>query len=138
MNWTRRSRVKIRQHTQENPPQAYGPGRSHLQKVPLPYFSGKAEEWPEFRRYFEELTKDEHFPPGIMMAQIRGHLQTNEAKAMIAGKTNPTEAWTALDKWYGDKELALVNVRHKLARLDTSKGAGRGRGRDPPTGSQRS
>ena len=43
-NWTRSARVKIWQHTQENPPQAYGPGRSHLQKVLLPYFSGKAEE----------------------------------------------------------------------------------------------
>ena len=34
---------------------------------------------------------------------------------MIAGKTDPTEAWTALDKRYRDKKLALVNVRHKLA-----------------------
>ena len=59
-----------------------------------------------------------------MMVQIRGHLQTNKAKAMIAGKTDLTEAWLALDKRYGDKELTLVNVRHKLANLDTSKGAG--------------
>ena len=57
------------------------------------------------------MTADEHFPPGIMMAQIREHLLTKEAKALIAGKTDPTEAWTALDKRYGDKELALVNVR---------------------------
>ena len=42
-NWTRRARIKIWQHTQENPPQAYGPGRNHLQKVPLPYFFGKAK-----------------------------------------------------------------------------------------------
>ena len=46
-NWTRRARVKVRQHTQETPPKAHGPGRSHLQRVPLPYFSGKAEDWPE-------------------------------------------------------------------------------------------
>ena len=58
------------------------------------------------------------------MAQIKEHLQTKEAKALIAGKTDPTEAWTALDKRYGDKELALVNVRHKLASLDTSRGEG--------------
>ena len=104
------------------PPKAHGPARSHLQRVPLPYFSGKVEEWPEFRRYFNELTKDEHFPPGIMMAQIREHLQTKEAKALIAGKTNPKGAWTALNKRYGDKELVLVNVRHKVASLDTSRG----------------
>ena len=49
-----------------------------------------------------------------MMAQIREQLLTKEAKALIAGKTTP------LDKRYGDKELALVNVRYKLASLDTS------------------
>ena len=58
------------------------------------------------------------------MAQIREHLLTPEARALIAGKTEPTEAWTALDKRYGDKELALVNVRYKLASLDTSRGEG--------------
>ena len=36
--------------------------------------------------------------------------------------TDPTEAWTALDKKYRDKELALVNVQYKLASMDTSKG----------------
>ena len=59
-----------------------------------------------------------------MMAHIKEHLLSPEAKALIAGKTEPTEAWTALDKRYGDKELALVNVRHKLASLDTSRGEG--------------
>ena len=122
--WTRRARVKVRQHTQETPPKVHGPGRSHLQRVPLPHFSGKSEDWPEFRRYFGELTKDEQFPPGIMMAQIREHLRTPEARALIAGNTEPTEAWKAQDKRYGDKELALVDVQHKLASLDTSRGEG--------------
>ena len=85
-NWTRRARVKVRQHTQETPPKAHGPGRSHLQRVPLAYFSGKMEDWPEFRRHFGELTKDKQCPPGIMMAQIREHLLTPEAKALIAGR----------------------------------------------------
>ena len=118
------ARAKVRLHTQETPPKAHGPTRSHLQRVPLPYFSGKAEEWPEFRRYFCELTADEHFPPGIIMAQIREHLLTKDAKALIAERTDPTEAWTTLDKRYGDKELALVNVRCKLANLDTGRGEG--------------
>ena len=59
-----------------------------------------------------------------MMAQIRQQLLIKHAKALIAGKTDPTEAWTALDKRYGDKELALVNVRYKLSSLDMSKGEG--------------
>ena len=70
------------------------------------------------------MTENEHFPPAIMMAQLREHLITKEAKALIAGKTDPTEAWTALNKRYGDKDLALVNVKYKLASLDTSRGDG--------------
>ena len=55
------------------------------------------------------------------MAQLREHLSTKEAKALIPGKTDPTEAWTALNSRYGDKDLALVNVTYKLVHLDTSK-----------------
>ena len=29
-----------------------------------------------------------------------------------------------LNKWYGDKDLVLVNVKYKLASLDTSRGDG--------------
>ena len=43
---------------------------------------------------------------------------------MIAGMTYPTEAWAALAKRYGVKELLLVNIRPMLASLDTIKGAG--------------
>ena len=58
------------------------------------------------------------------MAHIREHRITKEAKALIAGKTDQAEAWAALDKRYGDKDLALGNVRYKLACLDTSRGEG--------------
>ena len=61
------------------------------------------------------------------MAQLREHLNTQEARALIAGKTDPTEAWTALHSRYGDKELALVNVTHKLVHLDTSEEEGYGK-----------
>ena len=59
-----------------------------------------------------------------MMAQLREHLNSQEAKALIAGNTDPAEAWAALNRRYGDKDLALVNVKYKLISLDTSKGEG--------------
>ena len=71
-----------------------------------------------------ELTAEEGFSPGIMTAQLREHLSNKEAKALVAGKTDPTDAWAALNGRYGDKELALVNVKYKLVHLDTSKGEG--------------
>ena len=53
---------------------------------------------------------------------MREHLRSREAKALIAGKAEPAEAWAALNRRYGDKDLALVNVKYKLVSLDTSKG----------------
>ena len=120
-------RAKVRKHTKELPPRTQGASRSHLQRVPLPTFSGEAEDWPEFRRYFLELTEEERLSPAILMAQLREHLNTQEARALITGKTDPTEAWTALNRRYGDKELALVNVTHKLVHLDTSEEEGYGK-----------
>ena len=70
------------------------------------------------------MTTEEQFTPAIMMAQLREHLSSREAKALIAGKTDLAEAWTALNRRFGDKDLALVNVKHKLVSLDTSQGAG--------------
>ena len=70
------------------------------------------------------MTAEEQFSPAIMMAQLREHLSSREAKALIAGKTDPAEAWLALNRRYGDKDLALVNVKYKLVSLDTSKGEG--------------
>ena len=105
-------------------PRSQGGSRSHLQRLSLPTFSGKAEDWPEFQRYFLELTAEERFSPAVLMAQLREHLSTKEAKALIAGKTDPIEAWAALNIRYGDKDLALVNVTYKLVHLDTSKEEG--------------
>ena len=122
--WIRGARAKVRKHTKEAPPRSQGASRSHLQRVSLPTFSGKAEEWPEIQRYFLELTAEERFSPAVMMAQLREHLSTKEAKALIAGKTDPADAWAALNSRYGDKDLALVNITYKLVNLDTSKGEG--------------
>ena len=47
-NWIRGVRAKVRRYTKETPHRTHGPARSHLQRVSLPCFSGKAEDWPEF------------------------------------------------------------------------------------------
>ena len=49
--WIRGVRAKVWRHTEELPQRTQGASRSHLQRVPLPTFSGEAEDWPEFRRY---------------------------------------------------------------------------------------
>ena len=54
--WIRRIRAKIRTLAEETPQPTQRNIRSHLQRVHLPYFSGKAADWPEFRRFFLELT----------------------------------------------------------------------------------
>ena len=59
---TRRARAKVWRHTRETPPRTHGPARSHLQRVSLPCFSGKAEDWPEFRRYFPNFRRTSSSP----------------------------------------------------------------------------
>ena len=45
--WIRRVRAKIRSLAEETPQPTQRNIRSHLQRVHLPYFSGKAEDWPK-------------------------------------------------------------------------------------------
>ena len=52
--WIRRVRAKIQRLAEETPQPNQGNISSHLQRVHLPHFSGEAEDWPEFRKFFLE------------------------------------------------------------------------------------
>jgi hypothetical protein len=96
--------------------------RSNLQRVKLPVFTGRAEDWPEFRRLFQELTEGEGLRPAVLLAQLRDSLNCEQAKSLIVGKTVVDEAWNVLDRRYGDRELAVINTKYQLLHLDTTKG----------------
>ena len=64
----------------------------HVEKVGLPLFSGRHEEFAEFRRQFQELCRGEHYTPVLEMAQLRLKLP-KEAVHAIGGLLQPEDAW---------------------------------------------
>ena len=40
---------------------------------------------------------------------------------IIAGRAEVEDAWEALDRRYGDTNLAIINTKANLAHLDTGK-----------------
>ena len=103
-------------------PRSTGPSRSKLEKIKLPQFSGKCEEWGDFKRVFEELVGPENYPPILYLTQLRS-LLPKEAVARIEGVTAIHEAWERLDKRYGDVQLTVITIQRRLAELTLTKTA---------------
>ena len=40
----------------------------------------------------------------------------------MEGKTSASEAWKALDRRFGDKELTIINTNHNFSKLDVGRG----------------
>ena len=120
--WIRGARAKIRRSTQESP--SSGPStkrHSNLERIPLPLFLGQPEQWPDFKRQFLELTENEGLGPASLLAHLRKCLPA-AARAMVAGRSEVKDVWAALDRRYGDTNLAIINTKAKLANLDTGRG----------------
>ena len=96
--------------------------RGHLEKVKLPMFSGKQEEFLEFRNQFRELCRGEQYTPILEMAQLKMKLP-REALTMIAGIQCPDAAWTKLEELYGNRELSIMSALKNLRDFKSSKQA---------------
>lgn len=90
--------------------------RSHVEKVAIPQFSGRRNEYFEFKRVFRELTAGEGYRPAVLMAQLRGHIP-KEACRLIEGHTEADLAWAELDAEYGNRELAILTAVHQLVEI---------------------
>ena len=99
-------------------------GRSagHVEKVKLPTFSGRHEEFSEFRAQFRELCKGERYTPVLEMAQLRLKLP-REALTAITGLQEPEEAWKRLEELYGNRELQIMSAIKTLRDFRTAKSA---------------
>ena len=86
---------------------------SRVERVALPRFSGRIEEWADFRHLFSELVRAEDYPEVVMMVQLRERIP-KEAVNLLAGVVEVKEAWERLNKKYGDKEQAILQAKHRL------------------------
>ena len=91
-------------------------------KVKLPTFSGRQDEFSEFRNHFRELCRGERYTPVLEMAQLRFKLP-NEALAAIAGLQCPEKAWKRLEEQYGNRELSILSALKNLREFKSSKSA---------------
>jgi hypothetical protein len=103
-------------------PKPAGTSRSKLEKIKLPQFSGKCEEWGDFKRVFEELIGPENYAPILYLTQLRSRLPT-EALARVEGVTAVDDAWDRLDKRYGDVQLTVITIQRRLAEMALTKTA---------------
>ena len=124
-SWAREARRRNWACVREAPPAVALPpahyGAAHLERVKLPHFDGKPENWSEFKRRFKELTKAVNCSPVMEMTFLVDHL-ADEAARYVLGVTDPTEAWALLDRRYGDRRLAIMTARHRLVNLQLPAG----------------
>ena len=96
-------------------------GISRLERVALPRFSGKLEEFADFRRLFKELTNAEACTDVFLMVQLRERIP-KEAAGLLAGVTESREAWEVLEARYGNKEQAILQAMHRLRATKVGNG----------------
>ena len=97
-------------------------GRSagHVEKVRLPTFSGRHEEFAEFRRQFQELCRGEKYTPVLEMAQLRLKIP-KEAVHALGGLQEPDDAWSRLEEMYGNRELSIMSALKSVRDFKSSK-----------------
>ena len=116
-----RIRLCVREERHSEMTDSRVPRRSNLERISLPHFSGHPEDWAEFKRIFDELTKAEEYSLALLLAQLRTRLP-KEALQLIAGVQEVKEAWKRLAGRYGDKKLAIITVKKKLRAMNPTKG----------------
>jgi hypothetical protein len=82
-----------------------------LEQTQQPTFSGKVEDWPEFRSVWMELLA-EH-PESVQVQYLRKSIPANDARH-IAGVKTMGEAWRRLEDVYGNLQLNIITVKTNL------------------------
>merc|ERR1712082_249139 len=94
---------------------------SFLEKTKLPYFSGKVDEYPDFKQQFIELTEHAGYPEAVLLSMLRDKLP-REGKDLIAGVREVGEAWDRLSRRYGDRKTAIHTIQRRLYSLSLRSG----------------
>ena len=94
----------------------------HVEKVKLPTFNGRQEDFAEFRNQFRELCAGERYTAVLELAQLKMKLP-REALYAISGLQCPEEAWKRLEELYGNRELSILSAIKNLRDFKASKNA---------------
>ena len=94
----------------------------HVEKVKLPTFSGRQEDFAEFRCQFRELCAGEGYTAILELAQLKMKLP-RDALSTIAGLQCPELAWKRLEEMYGNRELSILSALKNIREFKSSKSA---------------
>ena len=85
-----------------------------IEKLKPPVFSGKVEEWPEFRRVWQDLLSG--LPDSVQLQHVKTNIPTVDSKRITRLKTKK-EVWKSLERVYGDKYMNMIAVKSNLESL---------------------
>ena len=85
--------------------------KPYMERLKPPTFSGKVEDWPEFRSVWKDLLSS--YPDSIQVQHVKANLPAADAR-LIAGVNNMAEVWKRLEKVYGDTKLNILTVKQNL------------------------
>ena len=88
--------------------------RPFIERLKPPTFSGKIEDWPEFRSVWTELLAE--YPENVQVQHLREHIPETDKKRIVGVKTMG-EIWRRLEKVYGNTELNIITVKMNLENL---------------------
>ena len=88
--------------------------KAYMERLKTPSFSGKVEEWPEFRSVWTALMSD--LPDSVQIQHIKSSLPASDSKR-VAGLKTMAEVWTRLETVYGDTDLNIITVKSNLESL---------------------
>ena len=88
--------------------------RPYMEKLKVPVFSGKVEDFPEFRSVWRDMLSSH--PESIQVQYIKGNVPAKDSRR-IAGVKTMEEVWKRLEKVYGDTQLNIVTVKASLENL---------------------
>ena len=88
--------------------------KPYMKRLEPPTFSGKVEDWPEFRSIWKELLSD--YPDSIQVNHMKANIPVADAKR-VGGVKTMAEMWTRLEKIYGDVDLNIITIKNNLESL---------------------
>ena len=97
--------------------------QGNLEKITLPSFSGRIDEWSQFKKVFISLTEAEGYREIFCVTQLKTRLP-HEALDLIRGMDQMEEIWLRLNERYGNREQAILHANHRLSTHVIGGGAG--------------
>ena len=91
--------------------------KPYIEKLKLPVFSGKVEDWPEFRAIFMDMMSN--VPETAKIQYLKSNLPAKDVR-QISGLTTLADAWERLERTYGNVQLNIITVKGNLEKFQSN------------------